>query len=253
MEENQNQSGEARQISLQILWNEFKKKWWIVALITVIFTVMGGLFGKFYVKTTYSASSSLIVVPEQMGTGTGNNTELTFAVNLTYTFASVIPSSAVSRIAADKYNKKYPDAKISASQIMSGTTVTTDEKSFVIVVKYSSSNPNSHEILNFLVDSVLEYSNQTVTDEKGEETYNIRLLADKLRVMDYAERSSNDERSKVIKYLLIAFVLGLAVSAVILVLGVFINDTYTSKEELERDLSIEILAFIDNIDAKEGK
>lgn len=254
MEEQELRGEQTSQITLSSLLAELRNNLILIIVITLVMTVLGGLFGALFVKTKYSSSAALVVSPPSASSSSGgSNSDLSYAVNLTNSFKDFFKSDFVSKDAAAKYNATAAE-KVTAGQIKSGITTTTNTQSFIINVSFTSNNKDAQNILNQIIESAISLADSTVVDAGGNEKPVYGLFYEKLTVMNYAGGVSSDSFSKVVKYLALFFAGGLVVSFVIIVLKLILNDTYKTKESLENDVPVEVLAMIEDITlAKEEK
>ena len=98
-------------------------------------------------------------------------------------------------------------------------------------------------ILGTILDTLVEELNT----KREDGSYEWELFGNSVRITSSPSRVTNDSLTKVIKFLVIFFVIGLVVSAIAIVIGVLLDDTYKTKEQFEKDTGIDVLATLENI------
>lgn len=250
---------EGEQLSLQSLFIEVKKNLLLIIVITLLFALAGGLYSKFFVKTKYTSRGSFIVNVSMEESKVTETTAYSYAVSLTNSLAPFIKTANVGKKAAELYNSgKYnkdadgnlvpPVEQLKEGVFTGSLTVTTTEKNFIITVICTTTNPNADKILQAAMDATQEVANE-LTDKDGKRT----VMYNKFLQYEAPSYPSSDSSTRIYKYILIFMLLGLVVSAVVIILKILFNDTYKTKEDLERDLNVEVLALIDDLaEVKEG-
>ncbi len=239
----------AGELSLQSIVEACKRHIVFIVAITLLVTVLGAIVGRFFIKTKYTSSANLIVDFE---TTSSAYQDYSFAVVLTNTISDFMKSGVVISDACEKLEEK--GISVSGSQMASSLTITTSDKSVMVKLSYSSTSEYAQEILMQLIDSSISIADSykldeegNVVTENGKPVYMYSNLSNKIKVMTYPGKASNDKRSKTIKYTLIFFVIGLVLSVGAVVLRMLFNDTYRSKEEVEEELGIDVLALLEDI------
>ena len=246
MEEQELRQESDNQLSLQTLFLEVRKNVLLIAVITLLFALAGAAYARYFVKTRYTSSGALMV-NVTYGEGSeikGETTAYSYSIAITDTVSKFITTSKVAEKAAELYKEKYGEDIPSYA-----LGVTTTEKNFIINVSCTSTNRETKQILDVVMDATKAAANEL----KGQDG-NHTVFYNKLFVFEDASEGWADSGARMYKYVLIFMLLGLVVSAVVIILKILFNDTYRFKEDVEKDLSVEILALIDDLTGmKEGK
>ena len=254
-EQNQELREEGTQLSLVSILFEIKRNILLLVIVTLVFALAGGIYGRYFVTTKYSSKASLIVIPPETASSTTNKTtantsEFSYAVYIAATIGEIIKSSTVCGKVAEAYNAGIETynadethtvkmQSIKSGLVQSGLTVSTEDKNFVVNITFNSTDPHAKEILNQVIETTLAYIN---SDDSGMVWYSERF-----KTLDTAGSSTPDSSSRTIKYLLIFAFVGIVVSLGIIILKMLLNDTYNKKEDLENDIPVEVLALINDL------
>lgn len=245
---------EEGQISLVALLEAAKHRIGLILAIVVVMTVIGGIFGKFFVKTKYSSSGEVIVMmmtDDESENKTSSTTAYQYSVYLAETInSSLLKSDLVMKNAAETLKAEH-GISIRTSELKSGLTSSVSQnRGIAISMKFTSSYEQADVILNTVINTLVKELNS----KDGDGNYKWELFGNSVRITSAPSAVSNDSRSKVLKYLAIFCVIGLVIAAVFIVIVVITDDTYKSKEQFEKDTGIEVLASLENIAlAKEKK
>ena len=254
MEERQeiNVEESGNQISLQSILLAVRQNWLLILVITLVVTIAGAVYGAFFVKTQYTASATVMVDTKSDTSG-----ETSYAISLTHTAAQLIATHPDIRSTA---YKRYQDAHPEDTESPYGTITAAEvTQTYIIRITFTSTNKNANEILKEILTSIqdeINYVEGYEKDENGNDVpvYRYTSLAGKIKTIVRPTVSSPDWTSRIMRYLLIFFVIGLAISVVVVILKIIFDDTYKSKEDLERDIPLEVRAMIEDItDVKEEK
>ena len=233
------QERRGNRISLVSLIVEIRRNLLLIIIITLLFTVAGGIYGNYFVKTNYSSTATIRLKPNEKFS---EYNEFTFATRLANTVGEIMKSATVSEKVAADYNEKHPNNPVYPATVRWGISVSAPENNFIVTVRYTSTRTDVQAILNQIIESSLAYLDEDV------------WFNDRVEQLDKASAAADDAASRTRRYIIIFLAFGLAVSAAIVILKIILNDTYVSKEDLERDVPVEVIAMIDDLtESKEGR
>ena len=168
------------QITFQALFKEFKRNLLLIIAIVVAFTAIGGIIGGFFIKTQYTSVASLMIKsdpPKELVEIIVNGTSLSEEEGLARAFKSILVSSDPIFVnAVTEYNSQNPNNPVKKEDVKENLTVKVS--SVMINLEYTSSNPNSQQILDKIVKHLIKFVE--TKDEGGEYTYGPRYV-DKLK------------------------------------------------------------------------
>ncbi len=233
------------QLSLQTILIEVRNNLLLIIIVTLLFALAGGIYGKFFVKTQYTSKAAMVVTALPEETSGSTTTAYTYSVNLTNTMGLFVKSRTVCERAAELYEGKTGN-KISSGTIQGSISYSVVEKTFIINLTCKTTHGDADVILEVLMDAAIEVANE-YNDGKS-------FFAKKLQIFDAPTSPSDDSSTKLYKYIFVMLAIGLVVSVLIIILKIILNDTYKSKDDLERDIPVEVLALVDDLtQIKEGR
>lgn len=235
------------QLTIGALLDAAKRRIGLILAITLFLTVVGGIVGKFFVKTKYTSSGEAIVMMTVSDDDANKISSTTAYQNSVYLAETVNTSFLKSDLILKKASetlKKDHNIDIKPEKLKSGLTSTVDSnRGIAISVKFSSNYEAADVILGTILDTLVEELNT----KREDGSYEWELFGNSVRITSSPSRVTNDSLTKVIKFLVIFFVIGLVVSAIAIVIGVLLDDTYKTKEQFEKDTGIDVLATLENI------
>ena len=233
-------------ISIRSLLYLCKKNLFLIILITLGCTLVAAVYGFGFKSYSYTSTATALCEADPSTVGGGNEySAYSYAVYLTNTFKDFITSDPVTNLAKQKLDAlretKGPDyPSISSQGIKSAITVTLSDYSVIIVIKVKTANQElSADVANLVLESAIEAANE-VDQSTGKVKY--QILYDKLKVVDYAKKEAGSRGALTV--CLIGLAVGLVLSVAIIIIKYLNDDTYTSKEEFEKEYHINILAAI---------
>ncbi len=128
-----------------------------------------------------------------------------------------------------------------------------DGKNLVMSIKNTAESTTLDPEMAFLCLSYLnEYAIKNPVDDVFVKEYMYPAFANKLVQMDnanvYAKRTTNTTLMT-----LVAFIIGLVASCGVILVRFLMDDTFKSKEELEHLTGVNVLAYIDKFETKDGE
>ena len=232
------------QLSMQTLFLEAKHSLLMIIIVTLLFALAGGIYARFFVDTKYTSKASFVVNVMPDETSGSTTTAFSYAVNLTNTLGPYITTTKVCEKALEIYNDSHEEKLSSYAVIQKALSYSVIEKSFIIPLTCTTTNPDADGILQAAMDAAIEVAKEY---EDGQ-----TFLANKLLIYEEPSKPTNDSRNKLYKFILIFFFIGLVVSFLIVIFKIILNDTYKSKEDLERDIPVEVLALVDDLTQSKG-
>lgn len=237
-------------ITIRSLLYLCKKNLLLIILVTLACTVIAGIYGFGFKSYSYTSTATALCEADPSTSSGGNEySAYSYAVYLTNTFKDFITSDPVTDLAKAKLDAlketKGPDyPSISAQGIKNSITVTLGEYSVIIVIKVKTANQElSADVANCVLESAIEAANE-VDPNTGKVKY--QILYDKLKVVDYAKKESGSRGALTV--CLIGLAVGIVLSFAIIIIKYLTDDTYTSKDDFEREYHINILATIPDCD-----
>lgn len=168
-----------------------------------------------------------------------NNEEITLYQRLITTYSEIIKiKNLINKSIKDsKINSlKEIDEEMEYKSVIGNLTVNPISNTQIIEIKYSSKNPQqSYDLLYSITENLMEYSKEIYP------TVNIKVL-------EQVNVNNGNLMSKKIMLMGIAFICGLIVSIGGVVMMMYFNNTFKSKESLEKELGLAVIAAIPDIE-----
>ena len=218
---------EEQVISISEIIDAVKKRWKIIALTTVLATLVSGIFSFFVISPTYEASTKVFIGKEESSMESYNYNDITMYQKLLKTYAELIKTKDLINRAIT--NSKY---ELKVEEVLNDVSVTTVADTQMIQISYRSTSPNIAK--NMLENITNEF---IVTAQELVPNGNVRIL-------ESVELPKNPVAPNKKMNIAIAFTLGMMVGFGIVFLLEYLDNTYKNKEQLEKDLDIPVLGVI---------
>ena len=218
---------EEQVISISEIIDAVKKRWKIIALTTVLATVVSGIFSFFIISPTYEASTKIFIGKEGAESEGYNSSDVSMYQNLIKTYSELIKTKDLVNKAID--NSEYD---LSVNNVLNGITVNTLTGTQILQISYQSKSPS---IAKNMLESI---TNEFIT--KAEEL----VPNGNVKILESVEIPKNPVAPNKTMNIAIAFILGMMVGFSIVFLLEYLDNTYKNKEQLEKDLDIPVLGVI---------
>ena len=218
---------EEQVISISEIIDAVKKMWKIIALTTVLATVVSGIFSFFIISPTYEASTKIFIGKEGAESEGYNSSDVSMYQNLIKTYSELIKTKDLVNKAID--NSQYD---LSVNNVLNGITVNTLTGTQILQISYQSKSPS---VAKNILESI---TNEFIT--KAEEL----VPNGKVKIHESEQLPKNPVAPNKTMNIAIAFILGMMVGFGIVFLLEYLDNTYKNKEQLEKDLDIPVLGVI---------
>ena len=218
---------EEQVISISEIIDAVKKRWKIIALTTVLATVVSGIFSFFIISPTYEASTKIFIGKEGAESEGYNSSDVSMYQNLIKTYSELIKTKDLVNKAID--NSEYD---LSVNSVLNGITVNTLTGTQILQISYQSKSPS---VAKNILESI---TNEFIT--KAEEL----VPNGNVKILESVELPKNPVAPNKTMNIAIAFILGMMEGLGIVFLLEYLDNTYKNKEQLEKDLDIPVLGVI---------
>ena len=209
--------------------SEIKKNCRNIAIITLSFILIATIYTTFFMNQDYEATVKVFIGKQKFKNTmeSYNNEEITLYQRLITTYSEIIKSK--------KLINKSINEKIEYGSVIGNLTVNPITNTQIIELKYTSKNPQqSYNLIYSMAENLIAYSKELYP------TVNIKVL-------EQVNVSSGNLISKKIMVMGIGFMAGLIVSIGGVVMMMYFNNTFKSKETLEKELGLVVLGTIPDI------
>ncbi len=218
---------EEQVISISEIIDAVKKRWKIIALCTLIATLVSGIFSFFIIAPTYEASTKIFIGKEGAESEGYNSSDVSMYQNLLKTYSELIKTKDLVNRAID--NSEYD---LSINNALSSISVNTVTGTQILQISYKSKSASIAK--NMLENVTKEFIN------KAQEL----VPNGNVQVLEHVELPEKPVAPNKTMNIAIAFILGIMVSFGIVFLLEYLDNTYKNKEQLEKDLDIPVLGVI---------
>ena len=217
-------------IDLREYFAIIKKRFWIIALITVVAMVVSGVISFFMLSPVYESKSTLIVNTEkneetQMITGD----QFSVSQKLAVTYGEIIKSRAVleSVISNLKLDSEYED-------LVEKITVSPVQDTQIISISVQDTNPKKARDIANEIPKVFEKEVKRITK------------ANDIQVIDKAILPENPIKPNKMMNVAIAAVLGMMIGLFVVFVLEYLDNKIKTPQDVEKHLDLPILGVIPN-------
>lgn len=222
--------------------SEIRKNCRNIAIIILSFILIASIYSTFFMKQDYEATVKVFIGKQKFKNTmeSYNNEEVTLYQRLITTYSEVIKSKKLinKSINESKINSlKEIDGKIEYGSVIGDLTVNPISNTQIIELKYTSKNPQqSYNLLYSMTENLIAYSKELYP------TVNIKVI-------EQVNVNSGNLISKKIMVMGVGVIAGLIVSMGGIVMMMYFNNTFKSKETLEEELGISVLGTIPDMES----
>ena len=222
---------EEQVISISEIFEALKKRWILIVSITLVATLISGILSFFVIKPTYEASTKVFVGKEESSLEGYNTNDIQMYQKLLQTYAETIKTNEVIQAAINNTN-----ADLSIKDVKDSLTVTPISDTQILQIKYKNNDPEvARSIIENITNEFVILSKELVPNGN-------------VRVIEAVQLPEDPVAPNKKMNIAIAFLLGLMVSVGLVFLLEYLDNTFKTKENLERELNIPVLGLIPSCD-----
>ncbi|EJT6664688.1 capsular biosynthesis protein [Clostridium perfringens] len=222
---------EENTISLQEIAYALKKRWKLIALITIVATLLSAILSFFIIKPQYEAKAKLFIgKQESQDNNAYNNSDVMMYQQLMKTYAELVKTSDLVTKAVKSADLDYNQEEIKA--ILKNLNATPSADTQILDLSFKGDNPK--EVLKLteaLTNEFISESKELIPNG------NVQVI----QKPQLPERPVSPNKKLNI---LIAFVLGLMVGVGVVLLLEYLDNTFKSREDLENTVELPIIGTI---------
>ena len=229
------------EITLYGLWEMFLPKIWIIALVSVIFAAVFGVYTLFIKKDTYTSTVDFYTRAEQGNTSTS---DLNYAQSMVGMFSEYIQlvgfrSHILNKLYEIEDNgvKRYDEEDVNIDDLLNMVSISQRGKTSLFVITVVAENLQlSKDVAKIIQDELPIKLKDDLKHSAEFESY--------LDVPDKADEKGTFQS------IAIGFVIGLILSIVVIFLFVRLDTVIRSKKKLEDHFDLPILGVIPGINTE---
>ncbi|XZJ61532.1 YveK family protein (plasmid) [Clostridium perfringens] len=226
---------EENTISLQEIAYALKKRWKLIALITIAATLVSAILSFFVIKPQYEATTKLFIgKQESQDNNAYNNNDVMMYQQLMKTYAELAKTSDLVTKAVKSADLDYNQKDIKA--ILKNLNATPSADTQILDLSFKGGNPK--EVLK-LTEAI---TNEFISESK-------ELIPNgNVQVIQKPQLPEKPVSPNKKLNIFIAFVLGLMVGVGVVLLLEYLDNTFKSREDLENTLDLPIIGTIPDYD-----
>ncbi len=227
---------EENTINLQEIVYALKKRWKLIVLITIAATLVSAILSFFIIKPQYEATTKLFIGKQETSQNTANydNNDIMMYQKLMKTYAELVKTSDLVTNAVKSANLDYNQKEI--KEILTNLNVTPSADTQILDLSFKGENPK--EVLK-ITESI---TNEFISESK-------ELIPNgNVQIIQKAQLPEHPVSPNKKLNILIAFVLGLIVAVGVVLLIEYLDNTFKSREDLEKTLDLPIIGTIPDYD-----
>ena len=219
---------EEQVISISEIFEALKKRWILIVSITLVATLISGILSFFVIKPTYETSTKVFIGKEESNQEGYNTNDIQMYQKLLQTYAETIKTNEVVQAAINSTN----NTDLTVPAVKGALTVTPVSDTQILQIKYQNKNPEvAKEILEGITNEFVILAKELVPNGN-------------VRVIEAVQLPENPVAPNKKMNIAIAFLLGLMVSVGVVFLLEYLDNTFKSKENLEKELDIPVIGLI---------
>ncbi|WP_283695556.1 YveK family protein [Clostridium perfringens] len=228
---------EENTINLQEIAYALKKRWKLIALITIAATLVSAILSFFVIKPQYEATTKLFIGKQETSQNVANydNSDVMMYQKLMKTYAELVKTSDLVTKAVKSANLDYNKNEI--KDILNNLNVTSSADTQILDLSFKGGNPK--EVLKVT---------EAITNEFISESKEL-IPNGNVQVIQKPQLPENPVSPNKKLNILIAFVLGFIVGIAVVLLLEYLDNTFKSREELEKTLDLPIIGAIPDYDS----
>jgi len=218
------------EISIGEIFKALKERWKMILIITLISTLVSGLVSIFLIKPNYEASTKVFIGKENSENEAYNQNDISMYQKLMKTYSETIKTRDLVGRAL-----KTTDSKLSEEQVLAALQVVTVADTQILEIKFKSGDAQG------AVKMVEAITNEFITTSKT------LVPNGNIRIIETVKLPEAPVSPNIKMNIAIACLLGFMVSVGLCFLLEFLDNTYKTKESLERELEIPVIGTIPNL------
>ena len=219
-------------INIKEVLQSLRRRWKIIVICTLASVLVSAIFTFFLIKPQYEASTKLFVGKEETSGTVSNydNNDVMMYQKLLKTYSEVIKTKDLAKDAINEAG-----VNIGINELLNNTTIVPVADTQILQIKVKSgASKDSMDLVSSITNKFIKLSNELVPN--GE-----------VKILEDVQAPKNPVSPNKKMNILISLLLGLMVGTGIVFLLEFLDNTFKSKEQLERELEIAVLGVIPTI------
>ena len=205
----------------------------LIALITILCTLIGAMYGILFVKPQYTASHSIILRTTVADTSVGNNTTNNASLGKIYIpmIEEHINSPEFLSEANKIYRKDHKTGRISSGAI----SIQYNENSLIFTMSYTDA---SKKVATDKLQAVYLAANEKLSEY---------IKAENVSLLQTNNNPSVSVNDGFMKTIIFGLLIGVVLSVIIVIVKYVLDNTIHDKQEFEEITGTSVIAYIDKV------
>ncbi len=218
------------EIDLREIFGMLRKRWLMIASITLSAAILAGVLSFFVLKPQYEASTTMMVNYKQDQDMLMNFNELQMSQKLATTYSQIIKSERIADAVIEKL-----ELDLSAEELNKKISVSQVESTEILKITVKDSDA---ELAALIANTEADIFKQQINE---------MMKVDNVSTIDVAKVPENPVAPNKVMNIAIATVLGMMVSVGLVFVLEFLDRTYKTPTDIERHLGLPILGAIPDV------
>ncbi|MBI6011103.1 YveK family protein [Clostridium perfringens] len=225
---------EENNISLQEFIYDLKRRWKLIVLITIATTLVSAILSFFVIKPQYEAKTKLFIGKQELEGSTYSSSDISMYQQLVKTYAELVKTS-------DLVNKAVRNANLDLNQneikgILNNLNANPSSDTQILELSFIGKDPQmTLKVIEAITDEFISESKELIPNG------NVQVI--QKPQLPESPINTNKKRN-----IIIAFVLGIVIGIGLALLLECLDNTFKSREELEKTLGLPIIGNIPDHD-----
>ncbi|MGL5479574.1 MAG: YveK family protein [Clostridium sp.] len=223
-------------INLSDVLGTLRKKWKLIILLTISFAIFSAVFSFFIIKPKYESKTKLFVGKQENQNQDYNSNDIMMYQKLLSTYAEVIKTD-------DLISKSLKTSFIDrdSKEVLSKLVVTPRADTQILEISYQDTDPKiSEKVVSSVTDEFINYSKTLIKNGN-------------VQIIQKAQVPDNPISPNKILNIIIATILGFIVGVGLAILLEFMDNTFKTKEEVEKFTNLPVLGVIPELSESDIK
>lgn len=215
------------EIDLRDILDILKKRWQMIALITLVAAIISAIASFFILQPIYESTSTILVGRDQSNYSSDINADVTLSQKLVNTYGEIIKTNAILDPVIDNL-----DLELTAHELSEKITVSPVGDTELIEIKVQDQDPIKASDISNEISTVFSREIEDI------------MKVDNVSIIEEAIPPENPIKPSKMLNIAIAAVLGMMVSVFVIFLREYLDNTVKTQEDVAKYLDLPVLASI---------
>ena len=204
-----------------------KKKWALIVFIIAICLISTIAITKYVIKPVYESKTKVFVGKEINNESTYDQWEIQMYQQLMQTYVELASTNNLIESALESINLDKD-----VEEVLENLSVVQKENTQILEISYKSiDSQESFDVVNAITNEFIKVSRDIIPNVN-------------IEIIDDAQIAKEPLTNNLLRNLVVAFIGGCVLSVSLVLLMDFFNNTFNSKEDVERNLGLPIIGVI---------